>query len=61
MDNSHNQGVRRPYLYLIAAVLAVAITLPLANSSGQIAANGLFDECFGDSCVAATLLANKND
>lgn len=61
MDTSQSQGVRRPYLYMIAAILTVAITLPLANGSGQMKSSGLFDECFADSCTAPTVLASKND
>jgi len=54
-------GVRRPYLYMLAAILTVAVTLPLANSSGQMGAGGLFDECFNDSCVAPARLASSRD
>ena len=60
MHRAPEEGVRRPYLYLIAALITVAIALPLANSSGQMKTGGLFDECFGDSCTKP-IFASKND
>ncbi|NNE42560.1 MAG: hypothetical protein HKN14_16765 [Marinicaulis sp.] len=50
MRNAQASSVKRPYLYIIAAVIAVSATLPLANGSGQTKLGGIFDECFGDAC-----------
>ena len=61
MNEPQSQGVRRPYLYMIAAIVTVAITLPLANGSGQMSASGMFDECFGTECATTTLLAKNDD
>ena len=60
MQTHSRSSVRRPFLYLVAGVLAVAVSLPLAISSGQTSANGLFDECLGNDC-SATLIAQKLD
>ena len=53
-----NPGVRRPALYVFAALLGIALVLPLAISSGQTGAEGIFDECFAASCSANTLVAD---
>lgn len=53
-------GVQRPLLYLVAALIAVAIALPLAVSTGQTQIGGIFDECFEQSCDGTTLVATNN-
>lgn len=55
-----NQGVKRPILYFLAAILAIALAVPLAATSGQMQTGGIFDECYGESCKSATLLANAD-
>ena len=60
MQKQQRQGVQRPLLYILAAVLTVAIVLPLANSSGQMQPGGLFDECFGDDCSGASRIASAD-
>jgi len=60
MHRTPDEGVRRPILYLIAAIMAVAVALPLAISSGQMKTGGLFDECFGDNCTSP-VFASKTD
>ncbi len=51
-------GVRRPVLYFFAAVIGIALVIPLAISSGQTASGGIFDECFGASCNSETVVAD---
>lgn len=53
-----NPGVRRPALYFVAAALGIALMIPLAVSSGQTAAGGIFDECFEASCSSETMIAD---
>ena len=50
-------GVRRPFLYFVAALVAGAAALPLAVASGQVQTAGLFDECYGSHCSGVTLIA----
>ncbi len=52
-----NQSVRRPFLYVVAALFAIALAVPLAVSSGQASGGGIFDECFGASCSNAAVFA----
>jgi len=59
MFNS-DPGVKRPILYVLAAAFAVALAVPLAASSGQMQAGGIFDECFESACDSATMLANAD-
>ena len=56
-----NPGVRRPFLYVIAAVMGIALAIPLAISSGQIHAGGIFDECFNASCDGVAVMARAAD
>ncbi len=51
-------GVQRPLLYVLAAVLAVAVAIPLAVSTGQATVGGIFDECFDADCSGAPLYAS---
>lgn len=51
-------GVRRPALYFFIAALGIALVIPLAISSGQTGANGIFDECFDAYCGASALMAD---
>lgn len=53
-------GVQRPLLYVVAAVIAVALAVPLAVSSGQIKSGGIFDECYEEPCDGAALLARAD-
>ena len=53
-------GVKRPLLYLVAAALGIAMAIPMAMSSGQMQSGGIFDECLGNSCGSATMLANAD-
>ena len=53
-------SVKRPILYFVAAAFAIALAVPLAASSGQMQAGGIFDECFGSTCDSATMLANAD-
>ncbi len=52
-----NPGVKRPFLYAVAAAFAIALAIPLALSSGQANVGGIFDECFEANCGVA-LFAN---
>ncbi|MEO1243254.1 MAG: hypothetical protein AAFX54_15190 [Pseudomonadota bacterium] len=53
-------GVQRPLLYVVAAVIAAALAVPLAVSSGQIKSGGIFDECYEEPCDGAALLARAD-
>jgi len=53
-------GVKRPLLYVVAAVLGIAMAVPLAVSSGQMSAGGIFDECFDNSCSGAAVYAKAD-
>jgi len=53
-------GVKRPLLYIIAAVLSIAMAVPLAVSSGQMSAGGIFDECFDNACTSAAVFAKAD-
>ena len=52
-----NPGVRRPTLYILAALIGIVLVLPLAISSGQLGAGGIFDECY-DSCSGNAMIAD---
>ena len=52
-----NPGVRRPTLYVLAALIGIMLVLPLAISSGQLGSGGIFDECYA-SCSANALVAD---
>ena len=54
----NNSGVKRPVLYFIVAVFGIALAVPLAASSGQMAGGGIFDECFETSCTSSPRLAD---
>lgn len=56
-----NPGVRRPFLYLIAALLGVVVAMPLAISSNQIQTGGIFDECVEGTCDNVTLFASVKE
>lgn len=53
-----NPGVRRPVLYAVAAVVAIALAIPLAANTGQLSAGGIFDECYAASCDGRILTAD---
>ncbi len=53
-----NPGVRRPVLYVVAALIGIAVVMPLAISSGQTGPGGIFDECFASSCSGNALIAD---
>jgi hypothetical protein len=52
------QSVRRPFLYVVAALFAIALAVPMAVSSGQASNGGIFDECFGAGCSNAAVYAS---
>ncbi|MEE9330103.1 MAG: hypothetical protein V3V30_08190 [Parvularculaceae bacterium] len=54
---SIKSDVRRPALYAISGLVAMALALPLAIASGQSQANGMFEECFETSCSGETKVA----
>lgn len=56
-----NPGVRRPFLYVIAAVFGIAVAVPLAVTSGQTRTSGIFDECFAASCDGLTMVAEAGE
>ncbi|MEM9495962.1 MAG: hypothetical protein AAGA09_08150 [Pseudomonadota bacterium] len=47
-------GGERPILTIVAALVAIALALPLAISSGQMTVGGIFDECYEEPCGAET-------
>lgn len=53
-------GVKRPFLYAVAAAFAIALAMPLAVSSGQLQAGGMFDECYGAQCDGAAMFASAD-
>ncbi len=53
-----HQSVRRPFLYVVAALFAIALAVPMAVSSGQASNGGIFDECFGANCSNAVVFAS---
>lgn len=46
-------------LYLAAALLGIALVLPMAIASGQTKLGGLFDECY-DRCGGGIELAEAD-